>query len=649
MSNPYLLKVNDIWAKLKGRTNGSVYINAGIDAAELTTGDWRLSYQRIDKGNPANNTASGETTAVSGSWGDGYLVNRIAFGAATGVTGDNVTRIDFPNAAFAAGADSVICTIRNVDTGLRLSTTIELLHPPILENVIEERPGAITSSIITLAGSPGVQRYIVIYTQFVSTAYQFGKEIVGTTLGIESFGGPEERVLLPIHGSYYQDGLGDISQIHGLARSMGVTSDTDLQQAGWVGATLETLAGAGYTFIVPISTGFTIPGSFVDLILLPNDTDLLSTERIDLSGYPEGAVYYKNSATNTNTLLGTDGTINNPVGSYTAVKSLADALGSKSIIVEGLLVINVSTSGYSFKAKNTYDSAVTTQSQLTVNTGINWLGNTVRDLAFTNAIGTFNDKFSRYYQCEVFGNNSTIGGVYWDCIWNTGNIYVVQSETNIIGGATKNATSTITFDVGLVTEDLNISGLQLHNAVFRNITTNNVVTLNVRKANVTLEITCTGGVFNAIGDIKIDASGATTALGDDLNGLLHWNSKALEGANMIETDSGDSRWTQKALEEAPVAGAAPTVPQIVDGIWDELKAGHTDAGSFGESVNSNLVSIEGSDTIDTISLTEMFENIISALQGNVVRGGGGGNTYTYKKQDGTTTTFSYVVSAGGRI
>ncbi len=82
-----------------------------------------------------------------------------------------------------------------------------------------------------------------------------------------------------------------------------------------------------------------------------------------------------------------------------------------------------------------------------------------------------------------------------------------------------------------------------------------------------------------------------------------------------------------------------------DAVWDALRTAHTDAGSFGEFVNSNLVSIEGSATIDSLAITTMFENIISHAQGDVVRVA---NTYTYKKQDGTTTTYSYTVSAAGR-
>ena len=80
-------------------------------------------------------------------------------------------------------------------------------------------------------------------------------------------------------------------------------------------------------------------------------------------------------------------------------------------------------------------------------------------------------------------------------------------------------------------------------------------------------------------------------------------------------------------------------------VWEELRASHTTAGTFGEQVNADLIKIEGSTVVDTLTLTAMFTNLISGIQGDVVRSG---NTYTYKKKDGTTTTFAYTVSSGGR-
>ena len=84
---------------------------------------------------------------------------------------------------------------------------------------------------------------------------------------------------------------------------------------------------------------------------------------------------------------------------------------------------------------------------------------------------------------------------------------------------------------------------------------------------------------------------------------------------------------------------------IADAVWNEARAGHTTGGTFGEFTNSNLVRIEGNDLIDTLAITTMFENIISHVQGDATVAG---NTFTFKKQDGTTTTYSYTTSGSGR-
>jgi len=92
-----------------------------------------------------------------------------------------------------------------------------------------------------------------------------------------------------------------------------------------------------------------------------------------------------------------------------------------------------------------------------------------------------------------------------------------------------------------------------------------------------------------------------------------------------------------------------TIPAQISGLNNlsqaEAEAACDTAIANAQPIDANLTQIGGSATVDTIPIVTMFEAFISALQGDVVRVG---NTYTYKKQDGTTTTFSYTVSTGGR-
>lgn len=55
---------------------------------------------------------------------------------------------------------------------------------------------------------------------------------------------------------------------------------------------------------------------------------------------------------------------------------------------------------------------------------------------------------------------------------------------------------------------------------------------------------------------------------------------------LIESDSGVSRYTANALEQAPTGGSAPTVGQIADAVWDEVLSGHLTSGTTGNALNA---------------------------------------------------------------
>ena len=59
---------------------------------------------------------------------------------------------------------------------------------------------------------------------------------------------------------------------------------------------------------------------------------------------------------------------------------------------------------------------------------------------------------------------------------------------------------------------------------------------------------------------------------------------------LVENDSGVSRFTANSLEQAP-SGTGASAATIADAVWDEAKADHTAAGSFGET-NQKVVPSE---------------------------------------------------------
>ena len=81
---------------------------------------------------------------------------------------------------------------------------------------------------------------------------------------------------------------------------------------------------------------------------------------------------------------------------------------------------------------------------------------------------------------------------------------------------------------------------------------------------------------------------------------------------LIENDGGVSRFTANALEQAPTGGSAPTAADIADAVWDEAKAGHVAAGSFGEEVQAHALSSEIS-ALNDLSAAEVNAEVDTAL------------------------------------
>lgn len=67
------------------------------------------------------------------------------------------------------------------------------------------------------------------------------------------------------------------------------------------------------------------------------------------TSYPGGFIYFdSNGVENTNTVLGIDGTPANPVTTEGAAKTLADALGTKKIMISGTFTVGELMDGYEF-------------------------------------------------------------------------------------------------------------------------------------------------------------------------------------------------------------------------------------------------------------------------------------------------------------
>lgn len=142
----------------------------------------------------------------------------------------------------------------------------------VVENEIQERQD-VTSSVISKTISSRTQKYIALYTEDGSDSgdRHYDSELLGALVGAYEETETAKRMLLPILGFYYQDGSGNITEINGIADSLGINSSSDLSDAGWTDAEDETAGGAGYTLILPYVDGWTSPVSTKQLRLIyPN-------------------------------------------------------------------------------------------------------------------------------------------------------------------------------------------------------------------------------------------------------------------------------------------------------------------------------------------------------------------------------------------
>lgn len=164
----------------------------------------------------------------------------------------------------------------------------------------------------------------------------------------------------------------------------------------------------------------------------------------------------------------------------------------------------------------------------------------------------------------------------------------VASVAGAVGSVTGNVGGNVTGSVGSVTG--NVGG-------------NVVGNVNGSVASVTGNVggNVTGSVGSVVADVSVDEL-KTAALAD-----------------MFNTDSGTDYASSVAgsvVKEIVdnAGGAAFTVNDIADGVWDEARADHTSAGSFGEGI----ASVQGNITGSVASVVGAVGSVTGNVGGNVV-------------------------------
>src|SRR5574343_340741 len=155
----------------------------------------------------------------------------------------------------------------------------------------------------------------------------------------------------------------------------------------------------------------------------------------------------------------------------------------------------------------------------------------------------------------------------------------VGSVTGNVGGNVSGSVASVTGAVGSVTGNVggNVTG-SVGSVAAGGITAASIATdaidADALAADAIAEINAT--VDTALTDIHLDH-----LLAAEYDPASKPGNAAALLNELVESDSGVSRFTANALEQAP-SGTGASAASIAHAVWDEPRAGHTVSGSFGD-------------------------------------------------------------------
>jgi len=380
-----------------GQTNVSVIF--ALDDASIAVTAFKISYTRFDVGDGTSFAKTGPTALTAlASITTAHTDN---YGIYLSSTADDAAkfqfRADFPDAAFANGADRVVCSIFDDTSGTVAHRIFNLK-----ENYDRMR-AFVSQSIANISNDEG-EAEGSLYAQFFPVIKQDIEEAVGQESNV--FGNDSGEKLGLVEdgaevGVFFTHGRGNVddddARVGQEFLGSVLTYDADV---GADGAFMQIIGGY-YVSTVPtanniatmvierqfgVCEGFTnldvfangnaptTPGKWTQVdntgeedrvkkgwtfvVKLTQEYDG-STYIVDHSGedmiirsapgmslgngyahsiinrYSDGFVYFDGSASNTNQNLGVDGTSDNPVSDEATAIALAEALGTRKIMIQG--------------------------------------------------------------------------------------------------------------------------------------------------------------------------------------------------------------------------------------------------------------------------------------------------------------------------
>jgi hypothetical protein len=389
-----------------------------------------------------------------------------------------------------------------------------------------------------------------------------------------------------------------------------------------------------------------------------------------LAAYPDGFINYDGDGAATGTIFEKDGTFNNKSSVANDAVTLANLLGSKQITIRDFFTPSSSMIDFFVKGLNTSQDFFTFNNINAENITVEDCAVIITDMSSGDASGSI------FRRCLFSGTHD------WDDSDGMSVIDSVMDGTTKINGTTFSVTNCTSNQQNA----LNIQALAAGSKFFVKKFVGNLAIISETFANthyihmmggkVTFDSSNTSGTVILTGwGEKIDTSGVgfvvnldgwqdlpVASLGADL--------VSIKGTALSETTAGrlaanfglfydnNDATTTKVVDDVGGGGGGGGGVDLVFIMGTSLTEGGAgqlanaftnllDVATPSKTINDigNITQIEGSATVDTLTLTTMFENMIARQQGDVARSV---NTYSYKKQNGTTTAFAYTTSGTGR-
>jgi hypothetical protein len=398
------------------------------------------------------------------------------------------------------------------------------------------------------------------------------------------------------------------------------------------------------------------------------NTTFTETIRGGISTYPDGFINYDASGPSLFAVFEKDGTFNNSCAVANNAVTLANTLGSQKINVRGAFSPSLTITDFLIRGVSVTQSTMTFVNTIAV-------GVVIEDCSVTSSgLASGNVSNAVIKRCLLLSD------IDWD---NSNGIQIIDSlikGVHQVLGVSLVIDNSASFQGETLTLQALSSGSKFFvkkfvgNLSIISETFGNTHYIHMMGGTITFDSSNTSGTVILTGwGKKIDTSGASftvdetgwqplpvASLGADL--------VSIKGTALSETtagrlaanfgsfyDNNDATTTKVVDDVGGGGGGGVDLISIMGTSLTEGGAGQLadaftkllDVATPNKTINDigNLTQIEGSATIDTLTLTTMFENMIARQQGDVARSV---NTYSFKKQNGTTTAFSFTTSGTGR-